>query len=195
MNKASENVYVFIDVSGSMYEMGKRFLLRYLCRFMNTLHKIYPQKYSTVKFSFFTWGESIEKIEITDDVPDLDVESSSKLMDIISFFENNNSTLQKILLFSDGHVDLDDFKQFKKENKDNVLIQTVAVGEDSNLSKLKEISSTKTVYLAENIGTAIDNLVFNCLTDISLIKSFDDIPHSTVVNQEEAIEDEDDWDA
>ena len=195
MNNESENVYVFIDVSGSMYEMGKRFLLRYLCRFINTLHKVYPQKYSTAKFSFFTWGESIEKIEIADDVPVLEIANSSKLMDIISFCEKNNSTIQKVLLFSDGYVDLDDFKKFKKENKDNVLIQTIAVGEDSNLSKLKEISSTNTVYLAENVGTAIDNLLFNCLTDISPIKSFDDIPHCTVAKQEEPIEDEDDWDA
>ena len=191
-------LYIIVDVSGSMKEMGKIHLQRNLCRFAAQLRIIDKGKYSSLDICFYQWAQSISEIALQSDgdIPALKAEGSSKpcvLSDFLSQHLNGTGRLM-VLILSDGNFDRDDFKEFIKwkDEQRNILIRTVAVGADADLLKLKKISTNSTVYLSENISSAIDSTIFGSDEPLDPPASIAQILQSKPSESEES---EDDWDA
>jgi len=160
------NLNIIADVSGSMNEMGKIHLLRNLCRYAAQLRFIDQEKYSGSDIHFYQWSQNVSEVVLQSDgdIPAINAEGSSKLCALSDFLSKNlNETEEmRLLLLSDGNFDRDDYKTFLEWKKDYycLFIRSVAVGVDADLLKLKKISTNNTVYLSENIASAIDSTIF-----------------------------------
>ena len=160
-------LFIIIDVSGSMNEMGKIYLQRNLCRYASQLQIMEPEKYSNFEIRFFQWAENISEIAIQSDgdIPALISEGRSDLIALSSFLSDrqNDGQILRVIVLSDGNFSDSDVSNFKKQLRTipDLPLRTVAIGADVNLLKLKKISSNDSVYLPENISSAIDSTVFN----------------------------------
>lgn len=161
-----ESLYIIVDVSGSMNEMGKIHLQRNLCRYVSQMRFIDQKKYSGFNICFYKWAQNLSEIVLqsNEDIPALCAEGSSDLRalsDFVTQYLNDNRKL-KVLILSDGNFHNLDIISFKNQMDifSGLIIRTVAVGADANLLKLKQISTNNTVYLPENITSAIDSIVF-----------------------------------
>ncbi len=193
-----EALYIIIDVSGSMHEMGKIHLQRNLCRFAAQLRSIDRQKYVDLDIRFYKWAQDISEITIQSDgdIPVLNAEGSSNLCDLSDFLSQhlNDTRSARILILSDGNFIGDDYVTFlkwKNENRD-IFIRTVAVGTDADLLKLKKISTNNSVHLSENISSAIDSTIFGSDKPFSAPVSTAQILQSEPAETEGP---EEDWDA
>ena len=74
-------LFVFVDVSGSMNEMGKIHLQRNLCRYAAQLRLIDKEKYSGLDIRFYQWAQSVAVavLQSDGDIDDLNAEGSSNL--------------------------------------------------------------------------------------------------------------------
>ena len=59
-----ETLYIIVDVSGSMNEMGKIHLQRNLCRYAAQLRLIDQEKYADFDIRFYQWAQNISEIAI-----------------------------------------------------------------------------------------------------------------------------------
>lgn len=155
-------LYIIVDVSGSMNEMGKIHLQRNLCRYVSQLQIIDPVKYSNLDTHFFQWTVEVSEIvtQGDGDFPALTPEGSSDLSCLSDFLSAilSGGQLLRGLILSDGNYASSDISSFQKELNlfPNLLLRTIAIGADANLLKLKKMSSNESVYLSENIPAAID---------------------------------------
>jgi len=98
------------------------------------------------------------------DIPALNAEGSSNLFVISDFLSQylNEAGKLMVLILSDGNFPNSDIVSFQKQldTFSDLIIRTVAVGADADLLKLKKISTNNTVYLSENIASAIDCTIF-----------------------------------
>ncbi|EKL00285.1 hypothetical protein VCCP1035_0719 [Vibrio cholerae CP1035(8)] len=99
-----------------------------------------------------------------------------------------------VLILSDGNFPNSDIVSFQKQlgTFSNLIIRTVAVGADADLLKLKKISTNNTVYLSENIASAIDSTIFGSDEPLTAPASTAGILESAPAETEEQ---EEDWDA
>ncbi|OUS68187.1 hypothetical protein B5G52_20245 [Pseudoalteromonas sp. A601] len=191
-------LFIFVDVSGSMNEMGKIHLQRNLCRYAAQLRLIDQEKYSGLDIRLYQWAQNIAEavLQSDGDIPALSAEGSSNLCVISDFLSQYQSDTGKlmVLILSDGNFPNPDIVSFQKKlgTFSDLIIRTVAVGADADLLKLKKISTNNTVYLSENIASAIDSTIFG--SDELLTA-----PVSTArfleSKQTEIEESEEDWDA
>ena len=193
-----EALYIIVDASGSMNEMGKIHLQRNLCRYAAQLRGIDQQKYADLDIRFYQWAQDILKITIqTDgDIPGLNAEGSSNLCDLYDFLSHhlNDSGSARILILSDGNFSNSDIVSFQKQLSKfpELIIRTVAVGADADLLKLKKISTNKSVHLSENISSAIDSTIFGFDEPLIAPVSTARILQSKPAGTEDP---EEDWDA
>ncbi|GHG74442.1 hypothetical protein GCM10010919_27910 [Alishewanella longhuensis] len=159
-------LFIFVDVSGSMNEMGKYHLQRNLCRYAAQSRLIDQEKYSGLDIRFYQWAQNVSEIVLQSDgdIPALNAEGSSNLCvisDFLSQYLNDTGKLM-VLILSDGNFPNSNIVSFQKQlgTFRNLIIRTVAVGADADLLKLKKISTNNTVYLSENIASAIDSTIF-----------------------------------
>ena len=191
----STPINIIIDVSGSMNEMGKIHLQRNLCCYAAQLKTMDHDKYADIDVRFYQWAQSVSKIIVQNegDIPPLVTEGSSSMRALSDFLSKSLNDMEslRVLILSDGNFDRDEFKSFLeyKEKIKRLLIRTVAVGTDSDLLKLKEISSNDSVYLSENIAAAIDCSIFGSDEPVTA-------PESTAqILQTKPSGPEEDWDA
>ncbi|WP_429220914.1 hypothetical protein [Aeromonas veronii] len=162
----NEPLYIIVDVSGSMNEMGKIHLQRNLCRYAAQLRLIDQEKYSGLDIRFYQWAQNVSEVVLQSDgdIPALNAEGSSNLFVISDFLSQhlNDTGRLMVLILSDGNFPNLDIVSFQKQlgTFSNLIIRTVAVGADADLLKLKKISANNTVYLSENIASAIDSTIF-----------------------------------
>ncbi len=192
-------LYIIVDVSGSMNEMGKIHLQRNLCRYAAQLRGIDQQKYADLDIRFYQWAQDISEVTIQSDgdIPALKAEGASNLCVLSKFLSqhSNEDDQTRILIFSDGNFpSSEDIKSFQKRlgTYTNLSIRTVAVGADADLLKLKNISTINTVYLSENIASAIDSTIFGSDEPLTAPVSTARILESAPAETEEP---EEDWDA
>lgn len=184
-------LYLIVDTSGSMSEMGKAHLQRNLCCYVSQLQIIDKKKYSDVELRFYQWGEKIIEIFLKSDgeIPVLTPEGQSDLVTLSNFLFGSLDERQKlkVLILSDGNFINSDISIFQKKLRKltNLQLRTVAVGADADIFKLTKISSNDSVYRAENIASAIDSSIFGA--DLSVA-----VPEST--EQILMVEPEEDWD-
>lgn len=188
-------LYIIVDVSGSMNEMGKIHLQRNLCRYASQLQLIDQEKYADFDIRFYQWAQNISEIALQSDgdIPALNTEGSSSLSVLSDFLSQNlNDTGRSmVLILSDGNFSNSDILSFQKQLSSfpELIIRTVAVGADADLPKLKKISTNNSVHLSENIASAIDSIIFG--SDEHMVA-----PESTAqILQTETAEPEEDWDA
>ena len=196
MNKLID---IIVDTSGSMNEMGKIHLQRNLCRYAAQLRSIDQEKYSGSDIRFYKWAQDITQLTIQSDgdIPALKADGVSNLCVLSNFFSQqlNEYERARILILSDGNFPTsEDIKSFQKRlgTYTNLSIRTVAVGADADLLKLKKISTNSTVYLSENIASAIDSTIFGSDEPLIAPSSTAQILQSAPAETEEP---EEDWDA
>jgi hypothetical protein len=99
-----------------------------------------------------------------------------------------------VLIMSDGNFPNSDLVSFQNQlgTFTDLIIRTVAVGADAALLKLKKISTNRTVYLSENIASAIDGTIFGSDEPLIAPSSTAQILQSAPPETEEP---EEDWDA
>lgn len=188
-------LYIIVDVSGSMNEMGKIHLQRNLCRSAAQLRLIDQEKYSGFDIRFYQWSQDVSEIALQSDgdMPSLNAESSSNLCVLSDFLSQNlNDTGRSMaLILSDGNFPSSDILSFQKQLSSfpDMAIRTVAVGADADLLKLKKISSNDSVQFSENISLAIDSLIFENDERVTAPESI------AQILQTEQAEPEEDWDA
>jgi hypothetical protein len=190
MNK---DLYIIADVSGSMNEMGKVYIQTGLLRYAASLRVLDP-KYVDISIRFFQWSDSISEIVVEDGgvVPLLTSKGRSDLTSLSTFLSEalNSSRFLRVLLLSDGFFSSLDCAGFLKEMNlfSNLMLRTVAVGADADHVRLKSISSNKEVFLAEDISTAIDSIIWTSEHGVSYPESIHQIRRTPPVKSEE------DWD-
>ena len=189
-------LYIIVDVSGSMNEMGKIHLQRNMCRYAAQLQLIDPEKYSCSDIRFYQWGQNISEIVLqsSGDIPALNAEGSSSPSVLFDFLSRNLNDIgkSKVLILSDGKFP--DIVSFQNQlgTFPDLIVRTVAVGADADLLKLRKISTNNTVYLSENIAPAIDSAIFGSDEPLAEPVSTAQIVQSESTVSEET---EEDWDA
>lgn len=191
-------LYIIFDVSGSMNEMGKIHLQRNLCRYAAQLRFIDQEKHLGSDIRFYQWAKNVSEVALQSDgdIPAFNAEGSSNLFVLSDFLSLHlkDTGRSMVLILSDGNFPNSDIVSFQNQLSTftDLIIRTVAVGADADLLKLKKISTNNTVYLSENIASAIDSTNFG--SDEPLVA-----PVSTAqILQSEPAETEDpeeDWDA
>ncbi|MGE6569821.1 hypothetical protein ACQKE9_14905 [Shewanella vesiculosa] len=195
MNKV---ILIIVDTSGSMNEMGKIHLQRNLCRYAAQLRLIDQEKYSGSYILFYQWAQKVTEVVLQSngDIPALNAEGSSKLCVLSDFLSQhlNDTEISRLLILSDGNFPNSDIVSFQNRlgTFSDLLIRTVAVGADADLLKLNKISTNNTVYLSENIASAIDSAIFGFDKRCTAPVSLDQILESALAEAEET---EEDWDA
>lgn len=193
-----EPLYIIVDVSGSMNEMGKIHLQRNLCRYAAQLRLIDQEKYSGSDIRFYQWAQNVSEVALQSDgdIPALNAEGFSKLCVLSDFLSQhlNDTGRSMILILSDGNFPNSDIVSFQNKlgTFTDLIIRTVAVGADADLLKLKKISTNNTVYLSENIASAIDSTIFGSDEPLTAPASTAQILQSEPAETEEP---EEDWDA
>lgn len=191
-------LFIFVDVSGSMSEMGKIHLQRNLCRYAAQLRLIDQEKYSGLDIRFYQWAQSVSEVVLQSDgnIPALNAEGSSNLCAISDFLSQhvNDTGRSMVLIMSDGNFSNSDIVSFQKQlgTFSNLIIRTVAVGADADLLKLKKISTNNAVYLSENIASAIDGTILGSDEPLTAPASTAQILQTV---RSETEEPEEDWDA
>jgi hypothetical protein len=192
-----ETLYIIVDVSGSMNEMGKIHLQRNMCRYADQLRLIDQEKYSESNIRFYQWAQNIAEIALQSDgdIPVLNAEGSSNLCALSDFLSQhlNDTGRLMVLILSDGNFSNSDIVSFQNQlsTLTDLIIRAVAVGADADLLKLKQISTNNTVYLSENIASAIDSTIFGSDEPLTAPVSTSQILQSAQAATEEA---EEDWD-
>ncbi|WP_404394583.1 hypothetical protein [Pseudoalteromonas phenolica] len=191
-------LFIFVDVSGSMNEMGKIHLQRNLCRYAAQLRFIDKEKYSGLDIRFYQWAQNIAEtvLQSDGDIPAFNAEGSSNLCvlsDFLSQYLNDTGRLM-VLILSDGNFPNSDIVSFQKQldTFSDLIIRTVAVGADADLLKLKKISTNNNIYLSENIASAIDSTIFGSDEPLTAPVSTARVLESAPAETEEP---EEDWDA
>jgi hypothetical protein len=191
-------LYIIVDVSGSMNEMGKIHLQRNLCRYAAQLRLIDQDKYSGADIRFYQWAQNVSEVALQSDgdIPALHAEGSSNLCVLSDFLSEylKDTGRSMVLILSDGNFFNSDIVSFQNQlgTLTDLIIRTVAVGADADLLKLEKISTNNTVYLSENIASAIDGTIFGSDEPLVAPVSTAQIPQSEPAESEEP---EEDWDA
>lgn len=191
-------LYIIVDVSGSMNEMGKIHLQRNLCRYAAQLRLIDQEKYSGSDIRFYQWAQNVSEVALQSDgdIPALNAEGSSNLCDLSDFLSQhlNDAGSARTLILSDGNFPNSNIVSFQNQLStfSDLIIRTVAVGADADLLKLKKISTNNSVHLSENISSAIDSTIFGSDEPFAIPVSTAQILQSEPAETEEP---EEDWDA
>ena len=158
-------VKVVADMSGSIEEMGKVFLIRNLLRYISQLALIHEKDYSNVSFKYFGWNSEISEliVQVNEDFPYIEPEGQTNLGQLKAFIENSIDCDESIktLLLSDGYyskTDLNDFVDWSKHQR-NVAVAVVSIGADADDLCLKKLSTNGKVYKPEETSIAIDLLL------------------------------------
>ena len=192
------HLHIIVDVSGSMTEMGKIHLQRNLCRYAAQLLLIDAEKFSSIDIRFYQWAKNVSGIALqsAQDIPALNAEGSSNLCVLSDFLTQhlNDTGRSMVLILSDGNFPSSDIVSFRNQLSifTDLVIRTVAVGADANAMKLMKISTNNTVYLSENIASAIDSTIFGSDEPLTAPASAAQILQSAPAEPEEP---EEDWDA
>lgn len=194
MNKI---IQIIVDTSGSMDEMGKIHLQRNLCRYAAQLRLIDRERYSDLYIYFYQWAQNISEITLLSDgdIPSLKAEGSSSLSELSNFLSLHfkDTEITKVLILSDGNFPNSDIVSFQNQRGtfSDLIIRTVAVGADADLLKLKKISTNNTVYLSENMASAIDSTIFGSDEPLTAPVSTVRLLESAPAGSEEPEEDRD----
>lgn len=161
-------IHVIVDVSGAMREMGKIHIQRNLCRYLSQVQGIDREGFCGVEFHLFAWAEEVSRIDMEPggDIPALPPQGRAELPPLAEFLAGlyGAGTAPRALILSDGNMVRSDLPAFKSRMQElgNPMLRTVAIGADADGVLLQQLSSNNTVFLAENISSAVRGMVAGC---------------------------------
>jgi len=145
------NIRTIVDVSGGMNEFGKLFILKNLCRYLEM---------SEYNVTLYFLNNQITEITQSLEIKPSNITNLEVLSQEIEKWKDAETN---ILIISDGNLNVLQVSDFynKIRKYENVKIRTVAVGPDINKKNLKKISTNDSFYLAEDIQSALNSLLFS----------------------------------
>lgn len=192
------DIYFIFDTSGSMDEMGKIHLQRNLARYAIQMPGLAQENCTDFVIRLYQWHQDISEITLQSDgdIPPLTAKGSSRLVELSDFLSQHvhNSGVARVLILSDGNFPGSDTVNFQNQlcTFPDLIIRTVAVGSDADLLKLRKLSTNNTVYLPENIASAMNSTLFGSDEPLTAPVSTAQIRQSAPA---ETAEPEEDWDA
>lgn len=139
----SDKVYVIVDCSGKMMELGKNHLLVYLLITACNLLQ---------EYELFSWSSSVSSLEspYLDPKADFgDRVDTKALSDFMTSLEEN----ARVLLLSDGNFSGTSIVKSLKKHK--IQLITLAVGADCSKSTLDSLCIIKKAYDTSDINAAV----------------------------------------
>lgn len=192
------DIYFIFDTSGSMDEMGKIHLQRNLVRYAIQVPSLAQENCTDFVIRLYQWHQDISDITLQSDgdIPSLTAKGSSSLAELSDFLSQHvyKSGVARVLILSDGNFPSSDTINFQNQlcTFPDLIIRTVAVGADADLLKLRKLSTNNTVYLPENIASAMNSTLFGSDEPVTAPVSAAQIQHSAPA---ETAGPEEDWDA
>lgn len=189
----NRTLILLVDVSGSMYEMGKIHLQRHLCRYVSRVARFQPDIYAGTEVRLYQWGETVSLIaqQPNGDIPELQAAGSADIVALSHFLSTQpDGQNQSLLILSDGNFSQQELLHFQQQcaKSPTVRVRAVAVGADADLLTLRKMATNDTVYLAEDISQAMNSALLEA-----------DVPFSPPVPARffplDLDEEEDNWDA
>jgi hypothetical protein len=162
---ATQELLVIVDCSGSMQELGKSLLARNLVSFIREFTQP-PLGTRIAAMRLFHWHDSIIPVALQEcsDVPSLPPGKKADLdqLKVLFTLELDNDEHVRAILLSDGNFSRDQLKSFGiwRREHPHLILQPVAIGSDSWMTALKELSSSDRVYNPEDIAAAINSIFF-----------------------------------
>jgi hypothetical protein len=155
-----DNLFLVIDISGSMKEMSKILISRNLVSFIR--EKFRMNLCSEFKhLKIFTWNDKFESLSLDEksDLPFFDVNGKSDINELINGLVKEIDSSSKVIIFSDGYVTDSEIKKFHEFTSlsPNNYYRFISIGSDADIFSLKKLSPEKRVYLPENINSALKN--------------------------------------
>lgn len=187
------NSAVFVDSSGSMAELGKRFILKDLLKYL--LRGTHAQS-SSAPGQLFLWAAEISPVVPIpfNENPRLHLEGTNDLKTVKAFLETTSDpSWASIALFTDGLFrpkEIRDFSTFCRTK--GIFVVCVGVGADADLSALRRLSSEDCVYEPPDIFSALERLRHGPAKPFQAPFHFDEIQFSS---QEPEPFTQDDWDS
>ncbi len=123
---------IIIDLSGSMKENGKYFLLRYI--FQSIVSLIKTDDFSKFDFDIYKWQNDITLISSLKDIKDKDFNIKQNEDKLVEFFENNKDSVN--MLITDGSFSHNLKNNLEKISKKTPLI-LLQIGNDFDISANK----------------------------------------------------------
>lgn len=175
-------LYVLLDCSGSMNEMGKLRLARNLLSFIREQLRlgILPIPYSDVRLVLWRHGEArFLDIATGEDIPTFPAEGQTSIGDLLSTLEeicaNFNEPL-RLLMLSDGGISMTDLDVWKKwREAHSVDMRVVAIGADASVRQLERLCGKENVYCAEDIAIVISEWPHTKIDPVGRPRSISDI--------------------
>ncbi len=135
-------VHVIVDASGSMVEDSKRGIVKYVLVGMGHVHQW--SNFSNCEYKVYQIGEKTGYIGILESYEKI-VYGGTIKEESIQNIKSHIDSADKVILLSDGNMDLSVTQYFK--NTFNNLV-CIGLGADINKTVLKKLSCLKKVYNA-----------------------------------------------
>ena len=155
------NLYVAIDISGSMLEEGKQLIARELLR---TIRQYIYYKKLSVKIDYLTVGNHVNKVLWEDDsiYPEefFNIEKELNIRSLIEYFKDTDLSDSIIFVITDGFFSNKDeqiIRKWENQQKDKICFIKINSSSSSSLNKYS-------VYEVEDIFKAIDENIKNLAT-------------------------------
>jgi hypothetical protein len=148
-----QTLIVIADISGSMEELGKAFLVRNALRFISRLPEVEEEKYADTIFRFFAWSDGIDEI-----YPDFDevIHPQGKCdIDVLLGTINRlrGEPNPKCLLLSEGNFDYSHVKE-----RPDIPCCGIVVGVDASLKGIEWFSGGA-AFLGEEIHQVVEEFL------------------------------------
>lgn len=162
VNKAKATLFVVLDTSGSMSEMGKLAtaanMLAYVCACVRMRQGRLPfDRLNLLLWNDETQVMALDPNEAPPVLTGVGSNSLSGLTEVLERIAPDEAGKSRLLLLSDGNFSADELRGFKNWliKRKRYDVRTVAVGMDADMAALKAMTPGGRVYAASEIGNVL----------------------------------------
>lgn len=137
---------ILVDTSGSMAEVGKKSVVRYL---IYAIENLLSSEWSGSAYKLYLWNSSIKEYDA-----EIDFSGQTNARELKEFLGNRQSST--ILLVSDGSYS-DEIKNVFKNAGIKVL--ALMVGWDCNKAVLQKIVGTENIFESTDVSTCVNRFM------------------------------------
>ncbi|MDR2117557.1 MAG: hypothetical protein LBP87_14365 [Planctomycetaceae bacterium] len=152
----NNTLHIIIDNSGSMRELGKRFIATNLVRYVRDIGIIQPERFVPFNFKLFMCNDTVNEITV---LPNQDIElpQPTGKLNIEQFLQLLEKEQPLSVLFLSDRLEKETFPRLKQLT--NCRFVFVAVGVDAKLP-LKCNAPHLSAFCAEDISVALDFVLY-----------------------------------
>jgi hypothetical protein len=166
----SSILHVFIDVSGSMQELGKRFIATNVISYVRNVPIIQPEQFDKFIIRLYVCNDTVTEIPVLPNQDFTLLSPSGKFNAEVLFRFLNEIKPQSVLFLSDKPLDKNDLTKLEAIELQNCRFAFVAIGVDAKLPLKKDGKNWK-AFNAQDISAALDFVMNN-------VRSLDKLPNS-----------------